>query len=116
MMDPKVKEQWLAALRSGDYRQGWGGLRLRGGRHHCCLGVLMDVRGCEVDPGGFLRQVAIVLDPRSGDCHYEEGSGFIHPENARRWGLTIHDQLRLAEMNDAGDSFKKIADWIEKNL
>lgn len=38
-----ARAQWLDALRSGDYRQATGALRIRDG--YCCLGVAEDVRG-----------------------------------------------------------------------
>ena len=43
MMDPTVFDEWLAALRSGEYEQGqshpaWAG-------KYCCLGVLCDLQG-----------------------------------------------------------------------
>jgi hypothetical protein len=44
-LDPEVKAKWVAALRSGDYRQGRGALaaRLPDGVEYCCLGVLMEI-------------------------------------------------------------------------
>jgi hypothetical protein len=47
-MDPKVKAEWLTALRSGDYVQGVGALRyvshaIGKKPKHCCLGVLEDI-------------------------------------------------------------------------
>src|SRR3990167_1245866 len=37
-MNAKIKAQWVAALRSGRYTQGYG--KLRSGGKYCCLGVL----------------------------------------------------------------------------
>src|SRR6478752_3145258 len=42
-MDKKLKAEWLAALRSGKYKQGQGGLHNPDGDTYCCLGVLCDV-------------------------------------------------------------------------
>lgn len=46
-MNPEIKAQWLAALRSGNYQQGIGQLyEKKFGRdyaQYCCLGVLADV-------------------------------------------------------------------------
>lgn len=39
--DPRVKQLWLDALRSGEYSQAIGYLQTPEG--HCCLGVLCDV-------------------------------------------------------------------------
>lgn len=45
-MDPKIKNQWLTALRSGLYRQGHEALHTittDGWAEFCCLGVLCDI-------------------------------------------------------------------------
>jgi hypothetical protein len=39
-MPMEVKAKWLAALRSGEYRQGYGGWLCDDVGQHCCLGVL----------------------------------------------------------------------------
>jgi hypothetical protein len=40
-MNQAIKTQWVAALRSGDYKQGQEALRTEDG--FCCLGVLCDL-------------------------------------------------------------------------
>lgn len=40
-MNPAVKEQWVQALRSGEYEQGAAFLKANG--KYCCLGVLCDL-------------------------------------------------------------------------
>lgn len=45
MMNQEYKEKWVAALRSGDYKQGRGRLQNEDG--FCCLGVLCDVAAKE---------------------------------------------------------------------
>lgn len=42
-MNPEIKAKWVAALRSGEYKQGRGQLRI--GDRFCCLGVLCDLHG-----------------------------------------------------------------------
>ncbi len=37
-MNPEVKARWVAALRSGEYKQATGVLR-RGGKSFCCLAI-----------------------------------------------------------------------------
>lgn len=61
----EIKENWLAALKSGKYVQGEGRLRREdeGICKHCCLGVLADIhpalsisedgRGCTNDTYGY---------------------------------------------------------------
>ena len=46
VMNPEIKAQWLAALRSGEYQQTNGALRREqpdGSVGYCCLGVLCEV-------------------------------------------------------------------------
>lgn len=43
-MDPEIKDEWLMALRSGEYIQGRSRLKNYEGRY-CCLGVLCVIHG-----------------------------------------------------------------------
>lgn len=49
-MNQEVLQQWLGALRSGDYEQGHGALRSNA--KFCCLGVLCDLHKDAADDGG----------------------------------------------------------------
>lgn len=106
-MNKEIKAKWLAALRSGEYRQIKHKLRNKG-KGRCCLGVLADVNGAEWTKknGCFVTQCG---PPRiqfpDADTYYGQGTR-----------LDEHTARRLAEMNDNGASFAKIADWIEENL
>lgn len=105
-MDAEVKAKWVEALRSGAYRQGGGNLRTKGkaGRpEYCCLGVLCEVLGLNYDPNWYF--------PFGNSAH------------EKRYGLTHDTQETLANMNDGcaewtgkEQSFKQIANYIEKNL
>lgn len=95
-MDAVAKEKWLAALRSGKFKQGDGSLFCREDHTYCCLGVLRRVeglRGSEDSEGEFLKYV-----------------------QATRLGLTYDTQVKLAKLNDSDTSFPEIADYIEKTL
>jgi hypothetical protein len=46
-MKPEIKEQWVAALRSGEYQQGSG--KLNKDSMFCCLGVLCDIASKQTD-------------------------------------------------------------------
>ncbi len=89
-MKPEYKAPWLAALRSGEYKQGRGRLKREAGVftrawYYCCLGVLEDATGVY----GNL------------DC----------------MGLGPNDTEILVRMNDAErQDFNTIADYIEANL
>lgn len=107
-MDKALKKKWVAALRSGKYRQGRGKLRTgtsHGGHaKYCCLGVLCEVVGVH----------------RIGDSFYEyeyDGSSYLLPLPLRDKLMVYSDiQEVLVNMNDRGESFRTIADWIEENL
>jgi hypothetical protein len=104
-MNAKVKKQWIKALRSGKYNQTKG--RLSNGKGgFCCLGVLCDISKL----GQWV----------NGQYLYE---GQVLPPNVKEWaGLPdlnptpVEGGMSLAEMNDVGKSFDKIADLIEKYL
>jgi hypothetical protein len=92
-MDAELKAKWVAALRSGEYRQGKH--MLRDGDRYCCLGVL-----CSINGMGF---------------HGDAGS-YLGPRQSSRVGLDRETQTELANMNDLGVPFPAIADHIEANL
>lgn len=92
-MDEETKDKWVAALRSGKYKQCQNDLRADGG--FCCLGVLADIKGV--------------------DWHYRadferEDESFLLNEFA---GIGDPYQKALAHKNDGGWSFDQIANYIE---
>ena len=103
-MDPAIKAEWVKALRSGNYDQCNGYLRL--GNSFCCLGVLCDIgarkawdkHGNYTTPNGELRSAC--LPSFIGD--------YV--------GLSSDDALALSTMNDRGWTFDAIANHIEENL
>lgn len=91
-MNAELKAKWVAALRSGEYRQGQGVLKTSKGEY-CCLGVLCDIRGIELDP-----------DADHGSLY----DSFL--ALGVSWGAFV-------SMNDTnGLTFNEIADHIEKTL
>jgi hypothetical protein len=95
-MKKAIKKKWIAALRSGKYKQGRH--RLAHAGRYCCLGVLCEILA--------LRQGNWSLyDAQLPGSHVRE-----------MVGLDTAEAVRLANMNDAKMSFKAIADWIEENL
>jgi len=102
MIDAKLKQDWLDALRSDDYKQGKGSLKSYG--RYCCLGVLAVVAGLPFKA--------------SENCQRNIDDG-------TKWGsydpleklITKHHVNELWHMNDIEDkTFNQIADWIEKNI
>lgn len=118
-MDPAVKMEWVAALRSGDYEQGHGQLRswVSPAGRYCCLGVLCDV-GTKLG----------ALEHRP--AYAGNGPGWRLPRLFGGWsevmpsrgicewaGLPAGSTDDLAEANDSGRyTFAQIADYIEENL
>lgn len=127
-MNPEVKARWVAALRSGEYKQGKNALQRDG--KFCCLGVL-----CEI----AVQEGVISADRRGGlsVLFYDGNSAALGPA-VRHWSgiadeagsfgseiITVsldngRDMVRstnLMSLNDlAGYTFEQIADVIEEYL
>jgi hypothetical protein len=98
-----IKKKWLAALRSGKYKQGSG--RLKRGPYHCCLGVL-----CEVADDKYFRDDKSKVDSLAFSCL---PSRLFTANLGIPWRV-VED---LWQMNDNElASFDQIADFIEKEL
>ena len=111
-MNPEIKQRWVDALQSGQYKKEKGGLGLTNGEGFCCLGVLCNIHALET--GNKWK------NPKSPYYLHELASSFMPPQ-VKEWAgfpPNSHNiELKLAKMNDdENKSFKKIADWIEKNL
>jgi hypothetical protein len=92
-LDPEFKAKWVAALRSGEYKQGFCLLHSRG--RYCCLGVAAVLNGWDLKGEGYKFLPAIVNYGEEFDLH---GS-------------------KLVTMNDTYENtFSEIADYIEENL
>lgn len=135
-MDSRVKEMWLHALRSGEYKQGRN--FLRDGDRYCCLGVLCDLaesHGIVESRHLTVREIEDLAnrDQREDEPfgYYSEPQEYIHddaiqlPVAVQAWaGLQTADPLvphgsgriTLANLNDRGHSFTEIADVIEQGL
>ncbi len=96
-VNAELKAKWVEALRSGKYRQGRE--QLRDHDTYCCLGVLADVRGYK-------------WPERDVDV---PGNNDYCPEQVAD-ALSETEATELALMNDEGQSFAEIADYIEQNL
>lgn len=95
-MDSKIKDKWIKALVSGEYKQGKSSLvTKRGG--YCCLGVLGKVLGKD---DGELSRESFLRSSTTGRC------------------LVLGEpvQLGLAYLNDEGVPFEVIAGFIKENV
>lgn len=115
-MKRDVAKKWVKALRSGKYEQGRG--YLREGDTWCCLGVLCDVLGMKGRTSGdvytFGKYSYENLPPKAvklaGMC---SNAGI--PTDGARISLGHVPSFSLADANDRGVTFPKIADYIEAN-
>lgn len=125
-MKREAMEKWVAALRSGDYMQGYGRLRQGGGSEPllCALGVLCQVHHDETRSASWSH---FALNDcwsygRSGvrscdrDRYYEclpscvmEWAGIGSP-NAR-----LDSDRTVSSLNDDGMGFEAIASVIEEH-
>lgn len=116
----EIIKSWIAALRSGKYKQGIGQLKadewVRGvdgtELFHCCLGVLCELA---VEQG--------IIGPSTqrteGSYHLFGHNCSTLPFDVKDWaslGLIGLDVYTLMDMNDVGRPFEEIADFIEAHL
>lgn len=102
VMNQEYKLRWIYALRSGNYKQGFGALveeQEGDSVGYCCLGVL----------NSLLPEVLQRKNPKS--------EGFLSSGAEKEVGVDEYVQSTLVGFNDSDrKSFAQIADWIEKNL
>ncbi len=122
-MKAEIKNKWLKALRSGDFKQAVGELHNLDTGGYCCLGVLCDIA----------KQEGVVIErknahssryiPADGNDYF--GSDALLPQAVQKWaGFEVSspsfadgdDVHFLSGMNDGGASFAQIADAIETNF
>jgi hypothetical protein len=110
-MKKPYREQWLTALRSGEYKQGRGRLR-KSDDSYCCLGVLCDISG----KGTWIKNPD--REHYTFDLgHHHRLSTFLSKEIEDAVGLTSTDTNLLIKLNDSeGASFEQIAEYIEEHF
>jgi hypothetical protein len=124
-MNPSVKAKWVAALRSGEYKQAVGRLRWKPSGGFCCMGVLCDLYHKETGKGSWEFQES---DPKQvgqivgGVYTFMGADGYAPPEVCEWAGLIqptrpTSELHHIAKMNDHHQkSFAVIAKHIEENL
>lgn len=131
-MNQEIKAAWVSALRSGEYEQGTGALRV--GDKFCCLGVLCDIAikqfdlelEVEKDMSGCNDDTC--CDPNRPKAMTYDGEGSYLPSVVMDWaGLETKggalvtpvmtpiddDAESLSVANDGGLTFPQIADIID---
>lgn len=126
-MDQKIKQDWIDALRSGKFIQGFDVLNDIRTNTYCCLGVL-----CELaNEAGVVKKD--ILDDSGAWSFYnpldlDDSSLAVLPEAVQRWaGVNFNDvsigisrkgdKRRATTWNDTKRaSFAEIADMIEVSL
>jgi len=101
-MNKRIKKIWCEALRSGDYEQETGQLKIDEG--FCCLGVLTDL---------YLIEKGLTWENLISN-YFLEGNIINWAELKTK--NPIIDDVGLSVLNDNGTSFKEIARLIEENL
>lgn len=134
-MNPDVGARWLAALRSGEYRQARSRLGLieaDGRPSHCCLGVLCEL--AVADGVISFRDTGPPDGVRVRAYGSSEAESLL-PDEVVSWAgladrsplVTVTDvdfledtygpgRRSLAALNDHGLSFDVIADLVEEQL
>ena len=114
-MDPELKAKWVAALRSGEYKQGRDVLHNNKSNTYCCLGVLCRV--AEFETVGFSDSATVFSIPGFTPSSTSIPVEFfgIDPNNSK-----INPVDKVIDFNDRSDSahrgFKGIATYIEKHF
>lgn len=121
-MNREIRDQWTAALRSGEYRQGTGVLHRKGQDFDtfCCLGVLCDVAA----KAGVIEATLHEYDGLSEPVYYYDRHEAFLPKKVMEWaGITensphaVTEDHTLVYLNDERAlSFSEIADVIEANF
>lgn len=108
MLTKEQKTKWVAALRSGKYKQGAGCLRSYNyGYVYCCLGVLCDI----IDPDGWNAE----FGTHYGCPTFSHPFFTNNPEYVDTVKLDEGYVDNLVAMNDLKKcTFEQIADYIEE--
>ena len=99
---------WIAAMRSGKYRQGRGLLYSVACDTYCANGLLAGITG-DLSEGGAGR--AYVKPGLEELFDHELTLGAVESGDRVCYGST---EIIIANANDDGASFAEIADWVER--
>jgi hypothetical protein len=112
-MHKEIKAEWIERLLSGDYKQGKCQLLMSENTkphelYHCCLGVLCDIYA---DKTGHKKTYGTFAD-----LSYNGENGLPSHVVLDWAGLGQGQAGTLASINDCGDTFERIAEYIEERF
>ena len=122
-MNPRIKQRWLEALRSGEYKQTKENLQNSDG--FCCLGVLCDLHAKERGTNWVRKTDGYELygETQILPLSVQEWSGLNNDIGGlvdfeyERYGVMYVKSESLPELNDTWNkNFNEIADLIETQL
>lgn len=127
-MNKEIKEKWVTALRSSEYKKGRGRLKDTRGQEttYCCLGVLCEIYLKETGNGKWEDTGLGLIRFVTGDSEDSTSGSILTPEVMAWSGIdTAHGTLpnrapeglhKLTFVNDSTDerSFDRIAEIIEE--
>lgn len=118
-MDPKVKQMWIDALRSGLYKKGLYGLKNLDGDVDAA-GILCELAvasGIIPEPVRYDQKGNTFFGYLYRDNEYVAGTATGLPSAVEKWaGISYARAYRIAMKGDKGMSFADIADYVEANL
>lgn len=120
-LSPTVKRKWLAALRSGKYKQGNNFMYNKNDNSYCCLGVLCEIEGAttkQMDKMELPHDIEMFkeLVPTASELTKAQKKLAFNNEFFAFSVMYKGAMTSLAYMNDDGISFAEIADVIEKKV
>jgi len=115
-MNTQIKDRWLEALRSGEYKKTTTVLKRflkTVSPRYCCMGVL-----CNVIKDDFPHAKDLIEQNDPNAFHNANKSKFaiLDQEALAFTGVNADQQRTLTSMNDKGASFERIANYIERKL
>lgn len=118
-MNSGLKAKWIEALRSGEYKQGYGALR-DDDDTFCCLGVLCDVIDPDLwneDTTPLSSDLGVANSSRRIYLH-EFGDVTLYQREINTLFAGDNDIVDgLVQMNDKLQMpFNELASWIETNV
>lgn len=117
-MDAKVKSDWVAALRSGNYKQGKNVLHNVTANTYCCLGVLCDLAvGAGVVQENELGHFYAPVGYKHGGLLPKAVADWAGLDSDNPWIADVPDPVSAVYANDTLNlTFAQIADLVEGNL